>query len=58
MSRTSNDGREVDFKSDGSVDKVDGESVERGMSGTTCWDKDGNAREDRGPSSDTNGDRY
>lgn len=57
MNRTSNDGKDIEHTSSGGVQKVDDEPVERGMSGTTVWDKDGTPRDDYGPSSDTPGDR-
>ncbi len=39
--RETNDGKWADFGSDGRVESINGESVDRGLSGTTCWDKDG-----------------
>lgn len=55
--RKANDGAWVETGSDDRVESVNGSEVERGMSGTTCWDSDGNARVDEGSSGDNNGDR-
>ena len=54
--RTSNDGKNVSYGQDGKVDSVDRRPVSRGMSGTKCWDEDGNPRNDGGKSSKTRGD--